>query len=101
MVSVVRRTRVTTIAGGRLTVWAPNWYSTGTVVAYALDSNGSRGQEYYANLAEYQNGSGTEVMAAVFSILPPGNYEVENPRYSCTYRKVTVFPGSEADVDFR
>ena len=40
---------------------------------YRLDEKGVRQQTYYAQYALYNNG-GTQVIAAVFPELPPGNY---------------------------
>lgn len=100
MTSVVRRTRITAAASGSLMVYAPAWKS-GTVVAYALNDDDAKGRAYYAQLQACQDTAGTQVKAALFPVLPPGNYGVSEPGYTYVARKTTIFPGLESEVDLR
>ncbi|MBW7884694.1 MAG: hypothetical protein H3C34_19050, partial [Caldilineaceae bacterium] len=49
----------------------------------------------------YKDEQGTELKAAAFPLLPAGNYKVLEPGSVYSGRKVTVFPGATAEVDFR
>lgn len=71
-----------------------------TATIYQLDSQDKRVQPYYAQVTRYETDDGKTVYAAVFPALPPGNYATCEPGYTYEGKKVTVFPGSIAQVNY-
>ena len=97
MATIFQMIQVSGTAYGALVVY---YWAEREATIYSLDSNGSKGQVYYAHVKEYQGENGQHVCAAIFPMLPPGNYLTYQPGYNGNSKHITVFPGFIAEVKY-
>jgi len=98
MTSITRFIQISGTQYGALVIYDSSEGETATI--YVLDSQGNKGQPYYSQVIEHETDDGETVYAAVFPALPPGNYITYEPGYTSFEKRVTVFPGSIAEVKY-
>ena len=89
-----------TATGGALIIRSQPYWKGETTVACLLNSLGQQMESYVATYREYKKGVFDSVVAAVFTDLPAGNYDVFWTEQSDFQKNATVEPGKIVEVSF-
>ena len=87
-------------ASGALIIHSQPYWNGKFAVAFLLNSQGQPMESYYATYREYKKSGFGKVVAAVFTELPAGNYDVLWTEQSEFQKSATVYPGSVVEVEF-